>query len=241
MRRIIHPVFFLLLAVPLFGLQWSRNNVLEFTAANLTNFANIADYNAIDIMPEYLAAAADTNSWLMTYAIDAGDNYVFSEAFIDFESDSSNGSMVIRLRNYDDDALLMEESFTRSGKMDLSTIFNKKVYLNVEAIGGNIRILSYGLARKPEVVITSNDIIVLPELLFFGESGLNIDFFLHFPALLDIILFDPDGNIIDYITKSRFFHEGQNTFNWDISGSRSAFLNPGIWCFILRFALWTAK
>ena len=60
--------------------------------------------------------------------------------------------------------------------------------------------------KASELVITSNDIIVLPELLFFGESGLNIDFFLHFPALLDIIIFfNPDGNIIDYITKSRFF------------------------------------
>jgi hypothetical protein len=227
MKRLLLTIPLLLLLCTFFGSSFSRNNIIKFSAANVKNFELIADYQSIEIFPEFIQATAESNAWLQTYPVDIGNDFVPNSVFVNFTSERSNSGVILQVRDSQNDNLIREKFFYKSGKMDLVNIFNKHIYLNLDILGSDIRIFSYGIVRKPEVIITSNEALILPEVLFFDESSLNIDFFLHFPAYLDIILFDNHGNVIDYVAKSAFYKEGQNSLIWEPLQSQSKTLKSG--------------
>lgn len=220
-------ILLLLASASLFGLDWSRNHVYKFTAPLLQNFETVADYQNLEVMPEFIQPTVSSNSWLSTYPLDIGNDFVVSEAFVNFQSENTNSYIFLQLRNCRDDRILSEKQLFHSGKMDLINIFDKRVYLNLEAVGQDLKIYSFGLVKKTEVVMTESDAIIIPDILFFDEASLTVQFYLHFPAYLDIILFDPKGNIIDYLTKKQFFKEGQNFLDWEPEDSKSEFLKSG--------------
>lgn len=214
---------FILLAFPaaVFPGDWANNDVIKFTPAGVQNFDRIRDYENILVLTDRIAAAAPTNAWLESYPIDVGSNYILSSAFINLENANSSSSApaqsyaVLKVKNSGNNALIQQKTFTRSGKIDLLNVFNKDVTVMVEIVGQGISVLSYGLTRKPEVVMTDRDLVITPPVLFFSEQILRVSFSLRYPALLDVILFDRHGKIVDVIAKNAFFSEGDNSLYWE--------------------------
>jgi hypothetical protein len=219
MERIILILVFLFNSM--FGLQWSRNDVLKFTPDLAKNFDNIMDFENIDIQQEFIQPAGNTNSWLVSYPIDIGKDYVVTEAFVNFQSSSTNSYVVLIIKDNENDEIIKGGVFHKSGKIDLINVFQKSVSIYIENIGTDIKIYSFGLVRKKDVIITDSDISILPEILFFEEDDLRIDFSLSFPSFLDVILFDKNGKIIDYAAQGQFFREGKNTLFWHPATSSS--------------------
>ncbi len=207
-----------------YGIQWSRNNVLKFTPVSISNFENIHDYENIDIGHDFIQPSLDTNSWIQTCRQNIGDDFVLTSSFINFTTESTDSFLTLKLINSANDDVISEKKLNQSGKIDLVNVFNKNIYLQIENKGKDIKIYSFGLVRRRELVATSNDIFISPPILFFEEENLKIDFSIRFPANLDVIIFDKNGKIIDYIAKNELFSEGSNILLWDPSVSKSTSL-----------------
>ncbi len=225
MKKII--VVLVLIFNNMFCLQWSRNNVIKFTPDLVKNFDNIMDFENIDFQEEYIKPVGNTNSWLVSYPIDIGRDFAVTEAFINFESSSTNSYVTLIVKDNENDEIIKGGIFYRSGKIDLINVFKKSVSIYIENVGSEIKIYSFGLVRKKDMIISDSDISISPEILFFDEDDLRIDFSLNFPSFLDVILFDKNGKIIDYTAKGQFFREGKNTLYWHPSESSSPNLISG--------------
>lgn len=198
--------------------DWSRNNVIKFTPELLKKFDRIRDYENVAVTEGGIFAVSPTNAWLQSYPIEIGADSVLASAFINLEvtNPSSKSYAVLKVRNAGNDSLIQKKTFYRSGKIDLQNIFRKTVTVGVELYGTDVRLLSFGLTRKPEVIITAdtNDLLITPPVLFYNEKILRIDFSLRYPAVLDVILFDRNGKIVDSIARKSYFSEGTNTLFW---------------------------
>lgn len=217
MKKMFLFILLISSAVAAFAEDWAKNDVIKFTPASVSNFDRIKDYENIEVLPDRIVATGSTNAWLETYPIDVGDNYILTSAFISLENTNTTGHSfaVLKVRNSGNNSLIQQKTFTRSGKIDLLNVFNKNVTVILELFGPGISVLSYGLTRKPEVVMTSNDLIITPPVLFYGEQILKVSFSLRYPAFLDAILFDRNGKIVDIIAKNSFFPEGDNSLYWE--------------------------
>jgi hypothetical protein len=211
----------------LYSAPWSLNNVMKFTPDVLKGYNKIIDFENFEIRTNYIEPSAESNCWLQSYNIEVGDDYVVSSAFINFDKTDSNSWVDLKIKDSGNDSIISEKRFSDAGKIDLINVFNKNIYLYLETSGSDIRIYSYGITRKPEVVMTSNDLIILPSVLFYEETSLKIDFTLRFPAFLDIIIFDKFGRITDYVSENEFFKEGNNSRFWEPTGSHSKELVSG--------------
>lgn len=215
------PLLIILCVNPFYGLKWSKNHVLKYNAAGLSNFTSLIDYENLFIDKEYIhLIEGATKAWLRTEEIDIGQDFVLSSAFINFKSplintNSSNNLVLLKVLNSDNDELIEEKWFSASGKIDIINRFEKQVNLVLEILDPTVQLASFGLVRQPEVVLQAKEAEISPIYLYYTESLLKIVFQLHFPATLDIILFDNQGRIIDHAAKKQFFQEGWNYVFWD--------------------------
>lgn len=210
-----------------FTLDWSRNHVWKFHALQVTNGLLMDDFDSVLFEKNWLMTDHQNSGWLETEEISVGNDFVVANAFINMKSEIPGSGVRISLKDAESDETIKEQFFTDTGKMELLNVFNKQIKMVLELIGQDVRVFSFGLTRKPEIVMKTDEVIVLPDLLFYQEESLKIDFTLHFPAFLDVILFDKRGKIIDYIAQRAFFREGENTLFWEPESSSSEVLISG--------------
>lgn len=217
MKKMFLFILALFTVTAAFAEDWAKNDVIKFTPGNVRNYEKIKDYENILVLSDRIIASAPANAWLESYPIDVESNFILSSAFINLENTNTTGNSfaVLKVRNSGNNALIQQKAFSRSGKIDLLNVFNKTVTVTIELSGPGISILSYGLTRKPEVVMTQSDLTITPPVLFYSEQILRIAFSLRYPALLDVILFDKHGKIVDVIAKNSFFSEGENSLYWE--------------------------
>jgi len=221
-----------LLNVTAYGAEWSINQVMKFTPAIINNYNGIADYESIKIEKDFLTLQDSANGWLQTETISLEKDYILSSAFVHFtqvktEKASTNSRVKLCLINEDTGKTILEKIFFSSGSMDLTNVFYENYSLRLEIYGSDILIESFGLTRKKLVIINTNEIIVKPDILFYGEEKLNIKFNLFYPVFLDIILFNEKGTIIDYLSQRKLFKEGTYNIEWDPEQSKSPNLSSG--------------
>lgn len=198
--------------------EWSLNNVIKYNPENSSNYAKMIDYENISILASGIRATdSAAGAWFQSYPVDVGSDYILSGAFINLYATDTNSYAVLSVRDSENDALIQSRTFRQSGQIDLVNMFVKNVYLHAEIRGGGIQVLSYGLTRKPEIIITPDDLTIKPALLFYEENVLRMDFTLRYPAFIDVILFDKYGTIIDTIVRKEFFSEGDNFLYWEPS------------------------
>lgn len=219
--------FLLFLAVPMFGLDWSRNHVYKINQAAWSVQDGIADDNNIDWGRKFVSPAAETNSWLRTLTIEVGEETLLKEAFINMEK-SAVGFVRLTLHNADDDSVIASKDFYDTGRMDLINVFERSVYLTLDFFGSGLKVYSFGVVRKPMVMIVPEEVMILPEMLFYSEESLAVQFELRYPAYLDILVFDQSGRIIDYAARKQFFREGPNLVFWNPEESTSPILTSGL-------------
>lgn len=167
-----------------------------------------------------------TNGWFRTYSVEVGDKYILDSAFINLEIDNSNSYVVMRVRNEEDDEIIQEKIFRQTGNMDLVNIFNKTVYISMELVGDGIRVYSFGLGRTEEIIMNDTDIHISPDMCFYGEDILTIDYTLNVPSWMDIIIFDANGGIIDYILEDWYLTEGDYLLAWNPLKSSAGYELP---------------
>ena len=207
-------VFLVLLTVPMYSLHWSMNHILKLTPLNLSNYENIRDYSLFNIGESFLTPLSESNSWMVSENINVGNKSVLDNAFINMKSRSTDSYVVLKLRNGYDDTVIQSEIFYQSGKLDLPDVFDGNVSIWLETVGTNIEIYSFGLVRKDKIILKDEDILILPDELYYQENSLEINFTLRFPAILDIIIFDRNGKIIETISRKQSFNSGKNIFYW---------------------------
>jgi hypothetical protein len=217
-----------------YSLDWSRNDVFKFTPSRVSNFDGLLDYENIEINPYYLTFSAGSNSWFRTADIEVGSNYVLSTLFVNLDitnnclsMNNTNSYVVLKIKDSRNDRVIQEKAFVTSGSLTLSNVFNKQIYIWAELYGEGIQIYSFGLSRMPEVILQKKETALSPLLLFYGEENLSIDFTLHFPAFLDIIIFNSQGKIVDNLASQQFFKEGRYKIQWNPAYCASKFLISG--------------
>ncbi len=216
----------------LFGIEWSDNNVIKFNSTNL--FDNLQDYDNISAGDGFISSSsADTNAaWLLTCGITINDNYVFSSAFVnmavtDADEAASNSYVTLKIFDNNDGEIIHKQVFYKTGSMELNNIFLKDASIYLEIAGGNAIVYSFGITRKGLSLLQTNDLSITPLIIFNGESTLNISLSLNYPALVDILIFDKKGTVIDAVCRQRFFREGMSALTWDPGSSRIPGLASG--------------
>lgn len=218
---------FLTISVSLYSYEWSKNNIMKFYSKH--DKSKIEDYENINFEEYYFAATSISNSWMHTKNIAVGTNYVVSSLFVNIENHNNNDYAILMVRDSENDEILSKQVFYKTGSTKLKNMFQKKVYISLELIGTNIRVLSYGVKRIREVIIKLGEISIYPPVYFYGEGDLFIDFKLRFPAKLDIVIFDEQGTIIDYVSKKQLLKEGRYAFRWNPLTSSSTDMASGIY------------
>ncbi len=221
-----------------YGMDWSENNVLKFNSSSLKDYQNLLDYENITIGDEFISSTNNTNSWLLSSDITLDNNYILSGAFVNIgrtdENGVSNSYVFMRIFDNDNGQMLQEKTFYNTGSLELKNIFIKNASLYLEIVGTDIQLYSFGLVRKELALLETNDLVIIPDTLFYEENILKVDFNLHYPSIVDIILFDKNGTIIDYICQKAYFHEGQNSLSWNADSSRNKQLSSGTYFIYLK-------
>lgn len=241
MRRLLFSIL-LFLPVIGFSIDWSANDILKFHCESgfiedqLQHYENIrfeensvvsevsSNTNSIlDYSGTTLLFLPQSESWLRTETLFIGDAYMLASAFVNFRS-IDGGEVILKLRDEDTDEILSEETFSETGSMELINIFNKRVYLSIEFTGA-VELFSFGIKRKEEFVLleekselsihtVEEDVVETPNLLNQEADYLQIDFTLHVPSFVDIIIFTDEGNIADTVVKESFLMQDDYSYIW---------------------------
>ncbi len=197
--------------------EWSRNDVLKYAAGRAEGYSRMLDHENVTVGEFDLRASVATNAWIITRPVFVGENHILAGAFLNLDDAVTDPSSfaVLSVRDSTSDRVIREQIFTNSGRMGLENVFQKNVYLRLELFGTNVSVLSYGLVRQPEVIMTEDDLRISPAVLFDRENILRIHFTLRHPAVLDVILFDRSGRIVETLVKEDFFPEGDNFLYWE--------------------------
>ena len=213
-------LFFLFSSSILFSINWSENNTIKFNSDRLTNYNDLLDYSNIEITNGYITSASDSNCWLISSDISVDDDFVFSSAFVNFtvaddNGISSNSSVTLKVFDYEDAENMHQEVFYKSGSFELNNIFLRNVTIYLEIHGADTHVYSFGVTKKQLSLINTNDLHIIPSILFSGENTLNISFSINYPAYTDILIFNKYGKIVEPVCKKKFFNEGTNSVIWD--------------------------
>ncbi|OHD54727.1 MAG: hypothetical protein A2Y33_01770 [Spirochaetes bacterium GWF1_51_8] len=203
-----------LIAGTLSAFQWAANNVIKFKVSPENPYASFLDYENISVKGNYVQASDPTNSWLRTYDVFTGEDFLPENAFVNIENSSTDSSLTLTVRDSISDEILIKKVFTQSGTLSLTNIFHKNIYLVAEFHGTNLQLFSLGFKRIPREVIKQEDFTIYPELCFYGMTNLTAQFKLHIPATIDMIVYDEWGTIVHYIVKQKYFTQGSYEVYW---------------------------
>lgn len=204
----------LLISGALYSQEWTRNSVYKLSAAEPGALDMLKDHNSIGLENGAFIPLSLSNNWLSGWSVNAGQGYQFDTLYVHFSSTDTDSYVVLSIHDAADDRLLESVTMDRWGSVRLVNRFEQNVSVFMEIVGTNIRVYSLGLTRKKKVSLEPSSMVVLPGLFFFDEDMLRIDFELKMPAVLDVILFDPEGRIVTYLAKKAYFTEGPSRFNW---------------------------
>lgn len=244
MKRWIAVLIFAL-ASSAYPLEWSRNNIIKISADNVMSSRFVTEAHGViatnsKILPQpgypaqtaleaasewrsmpqgddpaILASTVPLNPWLRTDPISVGSNYILASAFVNMASSAPDSYVVMRLRNRFTDEVLFERRFDGASSCPLTDVFDKEIVMTLEFYGNSLEVYSFGLKRLLEELIKPEDVALSPALMFYGEDDLRIDFKLRAPSWLDVIVFDKNGTLIDYVVNKTFLNEGEYTYRWD--------------------------
>ncbi len=241
MKRL--AVLILLLAANAsYSVEWSRNNIVKFTADTLRPGRELTESHGlvlsnsrITALPGYsnanaswgglessdpeaasiLSATVTSNPWLRTEPISVGDEFILGSVFVNMTSSDPGSYVVLRIRDLFSDDIIFERRFDTTASFPLVNVFNKNVVLTLEFYGDSAEVYSFGVKRIFERLMEDNDIDLNPGLLYYGEGPLDIRFLLRVPSVMDIVLFDNNGALVDYILRKEYLPEGEYSYEWE--------------------------
>jgi hypothetical protein len=211
--KIISAIILSILSI--FSARWARNDVFKFYGADKKEDTFLLDFENVNFENEFIRPLSYTNGWIRSKNVFVGEGYVFSSVFVNAEFHNTNSYIQLDVRNAFNDEIIQRGKLTKTGGVPLVDVFDKNVYVSLEFVGSDIRLYSFGIRRKLARVLGEGDISIFPTVFFYGEGNLFIDFRLRFPATLDIIVFNSEGAIIDYIVSNQYLREGRYSFEWD--------------------------
>jgi len=215
----------------LIPINWSKNNIFIFTPLQIISNSLLQDYNSIELNSNIIIISNNDNSWLKTENIYVGSDYFPSSFFINFNKNNNDHNQFIKfiLRDSHNDNILFSYDFYNLGAVTFSNIIEKNIYIQLEFYGDSFEIFSFGLGRTKIKIINENDISIEPNQVLYGEDLLKIKFYLNYPFIIDIIIFDKDGKIVTYLAKNELFYNGENILIWDSKKHKSDILGSGIY------------
>ncbi|MCX7820245.1 MAG: hypothetical protein N2258_01045 [Brevinematales bacterium] len=202
----------------IFSAEWSRNNIFKITAID-TNF--IADYEDI-IWSENTIKIQKIYGWLYSKPVEVSQDLILDNAFINIKS----GTVKVKAIDYNSDEIIGEKILHKSGIIDLKDKFRKNLYFSIESLSEEAEIFSFGLKAKKNPLLKKENLIITPEIIFFGEEKLLIKFTLGKPAYIDILVLNKDI-LVDRIAKNIFRKNGEIVIEYNISQNDKKFLKTG--------------
>ncbi|MEJ5284363.1 MAG: hypothetical protein ACP5Q5_05050 [Brevinematia bacterium] len=215
MKKIL--IFFLLFN-NIFAVEWSRNNIFKITWKD-TNF--IADYEDI-IWKDSFIYAEKKGAWLYSKPIEVYEDLIVDNAFINIKS----GGVRLKVIDYNTDEIIGEKILYKSGIVALKDRFRKNLYFSIESISEESEIYSFGLKAKKNPLLKKENLIITPEIIFYGEEKAIIKFILGKPAYVDILVLN-NNILVDRIAKNTFRRNGEIVIEYDISKNDKKFLRTG--------------
>lgn len=210
-------IFFLLVNY-VFAVEWSRNNIFKITWKD-TNF--IADYE--DISWENNSIYAEKKgAWLYSKPIEVYEDLIVDNAFINIKS----GGVRLKVIDYNTDEIIGEKILYKSGIVALKDRFRKNLYFSIESITDESEIYSFGLKAKKNSLLKKENLIITPEIIFYGEEKAIIKFILGKPAYIDILILNKHI-LVDRIAKNTFRRNGEIVIEYDISKNDRKYLFTG--------------
>jgi hypothetical protein len=213
-RSIISGLLISVFSITLAALEWGENNIIKFKPETDSPYALFLDYENIDAGGGCIKAADPANSWVRTYDLFTGTDFLPHSAFLNIVNSSTDSYITLLVRDSINDEILAKQNFSQTGFLSLTNIFKKEVYLMVEFHGTNLQLFSFGLKRIPREIIRPAEFEVGPYLCFYGITNLNININLRIPSLIDMIVYDEYGTIVHYVQKQKYLPQGQYEFYW---------------------------
>ena len=208
--------------------SWSRNQILKTRAIDYNNVLPFFDYENIQDKGAYFCAVTNGKSWLRSPDITVGDNFVLNSVFAHFDA-PSNSTLTLTIRDAIDDSVLNRQVLFKTGSLSLRNLFKKDIYLTLNFDNANLKLYSFGLTRIKEKVMTPADLKLSPHTLFYDSDTLSINFRLRFPAFVDVVIFDMNGSIVEYLEKNDFFTEGNYKLTWNPRENKNLTQASGIY------------
>lgn len=224
-------IIFGLCSATSFGVGWGKNGVYKYDLKDTVFSKTMIEYRNIAVNNQKLYPTEDTNCFLKTYNIFVGSEYHIESAFINMETSDTDSYAALSVYDSFTDFLLGSKTFTGSGIISIPNCFEKDIYLTLELVGTNISVFSFGLKRVKSTIIGGGSFLIGPDICFYSETNVTVDFRLQIPSTLDVIVFDKYGTIIDYIGRQQYFAAGDVRLEWNPMLSRANTLESGI-CFI---------
>lgn len=235
-------LFILFFAPTLHAVEWSRNDIVKFTASSLRIGSELSEIRGIRITnstitgdPSMIEAdtawgvlsGSETDStailsttvprtpWLRTETISVGDSFMLGSAFVNMKVSDPDSYVLFVIRDLFTDDIIFEHRFDSTVSIPLVNVFNKEVTVALEFYGQGAEVYSFGLRRIFERLIETNDVALSPSMLFYGEEPLDIRFKLRVPSWMDVIVFDNSGKLVDYVLKETYLEEGEYLYQWE--------------------------
>ncbi|NPV00763.1 MAG: hypothetical protein HPY53_05210 [Brevinematales bacterium] len=213
-RNFISLIILSVAAIPLFALEWGENDIIKFKPEIGNPYALFLDYDNISVKGECISAADPTNSWVRSYDIFTGSEFLPYSAFLNIKNSSTDSYVTMIVRDSVSDEILVKKDFSQTGFLTLTNIFKKEIYLMIEFHGTNLQLFSFGLKRIPREIIRPEEFTIGPELCFYGITNLTININLRIPSVIDMIVYDEYGTIVHYVQKQQKLSQGYYEFFW---------------------------
>ncbi len=212
--------FFLLIPVFLNGKQWSRQNLYKYGIRESESSAAILDGSGYQWERDGIFFSK--NGWFRTGNIPVGNGFVFDKVFVNVD-----GRIKLAVRDSQSEKVLFEGNFEKDSSRKMGRVLSGNVYLQILSVGSPARLYSFGLKRIPMEIIRDQDLVLSCSNLFFGEGFLGILFKTHYPAKVDILIFDQNGEAVDTLVENRVYLEGTHEVLWNPVKSSTSTLTSG--------------
>jgi len=223
--------YWLMILLPLMGYaQWALNDVLKVSIKNTRSFSLVSDQENVVFSPTGISTA-ENPGWFCLLDIPAGDSYLFSHVFADFEGE--NG-ITLEVRKSDNNDLLTNATLLENGSLSLVDIFEKRLDLWVY-LPPHTTLFSVGMVRKREEPLKPEEVIVHPRVMYYPEGILSLEMVLKSPAWLEVELYNKRGDRLASLIPRAYYSAGPLSLQWTPLSVVKPFLMSGTAYVYIRY------